>query len=173
MRSKCTGIHFLVAGRGEEDDFKIPTINNNIFKDMAKAKICHLNKWVWRDWQREQFVSSLWISAGAHLAGLWWAEEPESRRILLKTHAGKCNVYIYTTHFKCNLYIYTTHLKCNLYIETVQCFQKAIMIMSFKYLQKESIAFCKAWHASTPQVSVVEAGAFYPLWNILQKRAFR
>lgn len=47
------------------------------------------------------------------------------------------------------------------------------MIMSFKYLQMESIAFSKARHASTPQVPVVEPEAFNPLWNILQKWAFR
>lgn len=44
VRSKCTSINFLVAGGGEEGDFKILTINNKIFKDMEKAKMRHLNK---------------------------------------------------------------------------------------------------------------------------------
>lgn len=70
MRSKCSSIHFLPAGGGEEGDFKILTINNRIFQDMARAKMCHLYKRLWHNWQREQFVLLLWTSAGAHLAGL-------------------------------------------------------------------------------------------------------
>jgi len=37
-------MHFLVAGGGGESDFKILTINNKIFKDMATAKMGHLYK---------------------------------------------------------------------------------------------------------------------------------
>lgn len=44
VRSQRTSINFLVAGGGEEGDFKMLTINNKIFKDMEKSKMCHLHK---------------------------------------------------------------------------------------------------------------------------------